>query len=67
MKPTTMHKPRPAGWDERKSGKHHFFDSDGRSLCLRYHNYTRNLLCSDSELHEDNRCKVCNRKRRDAV
>ena len=67
MTPTTRDKPRPVGWDERKGGKHHWFDANGRSLCLRYHNHTRSLLCSDAEVHEENRCKACNKKRRAAA
>lgn len=59
---TTRQRPRPSGWDER-GRRWHYFDAAGTSLCHRHRNDTWNLLCKDGEVHPDNCCKACLKKR----
>lgn len=66
MRDTRQYKPRPAGWanfNPAGLGKDHFFGDDGRSLCGKWANMTRNILSRDDELSDDAKCAACRRKR----
>lgn len=45
------------------NGRYHYFGSDGRALCGKWVNLTRNILVPDGSLHDDNKCAACRRKR----
>ena len=56
---------RPTGWanfHQLGVGKHHFFAEDGRSLCGKWVNPTRNILLRGDAVHPDERCAACKRK-----
>lgn len=55
-------KPKSVGWDLMGGdrGKWHYFGRDGRSLCGKWANLTRNQLAQD--VHPDNQCVGCRKK-----
>lgn len=57
-------KQKPVGWDLLDNAKsYHWFGSDGRSLCGKWAFLGWNILLDDKDVHPDNRCKACNRRR----
>lgn len=62
----TVAKPKPTGWADFSItgvGRYHFFGEDGRSLCGKWANMTRNILSRDDQVHESNQCAACRKKR----
>lgn len=56
---------KPTGWADfsrHGHGRWHWFGADGESLCGRYVNDTRNLLCPDKDVHVSMRCKMCQKR-----
>lgn len=66
MRDTRQYRPKPTGWANFNLaglGKDHFFGEDGRALCGKWANMTRNSLLRDDELSDDAKCAECRRKR----
>lgn len=65
MRDTLQYKPRPEGWANFTGdrGKWHYFGADGRSLCGKWANMTRNILEKGND-DSDANCAACRRKLR---